>query len=154
MRRSRESELLELLSRRRKGFTWGELIAKRTEIFRMGPNQVIREERIFPRQTLAPLLKALIQKGMVERIPEPKEKGERGHPSSRYRIPEKYWFSWGCLVMHLPAKWIGQRFFLGQWRPNPHDPSKEHVRLFPAEALEYREHQKHLKTSRGHSSQQ
>jgi len=113
MRKSRENEILELLSFRRKGYTWRELLSKHSFSKTEG-RQVLRWETSFPRKTLDRHLKTLIGKGVVEKIMEPRKTGRRGRQCTRYRIKSELWQSWGCLVVRYPAKWIGPRFFFGQ----------------------------------------
>jgi len=145
MRQSRELELLEWLSHSRAGYTWSELVGRHKWTLSTGPLDGPRSlqhgETYFPRQTLDRLLKKLITKGFVEKIVVPREKGQRGRQCTRYRIPSRYWATWGCLVVHWPAKWIGQRYFLGEERRKAYTGEK-YIRLFPREAKEYRENKK------------
>jgi len=130
MRRLRKGEILWTLGWAPEGLTWADLV------------------RNFPRKTLDRHLKTLIKDGFIEKLPEKRKHGERGRQSTRYRIPSRFWMSWGCFVVHWPGKKIGPRFFLGELRTNPHNVSKKHVHLFPKEAKEYREYLKNLKKGR------
>jgi hypothetical protein len=144
MRQSREAELLEFLSLRREGFTWRELLGKHVwSVSHVWTGEIEKGQTEWSRQTLDRLLKTLIQKGLVERILESRKEAERGRQCSRYRIPQKFWNSWGCLVERWPCRWIGSTFFLGTERTKVS--GKKYVRLFPEEYKRYREHKKSLK---------
>ena len=138
MRQSRENELLEYLSNSRKGFTWADLLGRH----HCSLNQQ-KFEIYWPRKTLARLLKSPMDKGTIEKVLEPREQGRRGRRSFRYRIPNRFWFSWGCMVATYPAKKIGPTFFLGEKRTKAYS-GKEYVRLFPSEAKRYREYKNRL----------
>jgi DNA-binding HxlR family transcriptional regulator len=140
MRRSKENDLLELLGFRRKGYTWKELLGKHVWTTSMVfTGEIQRGETNFPRQTLARHLRTLIKKGIVEKVQEPRKDGERGRPSSRYRIKSDL-----CQYVRWPCKWIGPRFFLGDKTTNPHHVGRKIVRLWSEEAREYEECKKSL----------
>jgi len=126
MRESRESEVLWVVSVSRKGLRWRDLIIH------------------FPRKTLDRHLKALIEKGFVEKVPEPREKGQRGRQSTRYRVPAKYWRSWGCLVVHYPVRRLGSRWFFGRKIKRAYS-GKEFVRLYPTEKEKFEKYKAELK---------
>lgn len=111
-----------MLSLKREGLLWRELIGPH-KWQTLSEGKITRREHYFPGKTLDRHLKRLIEKGFVERVLEPRKEGERGRQSTRYRIPEKYWHSWGfdketktcdLLVSYVPAKWIGKAWFPGK----------------------------------------
>ena len=108
----------------RDGFTWSDLAYS------------------FPRKTLDRHLKALIREGFVEKVLELRLKGVRGRQSTRYRIPSKYWRSWGCLYVTYPAKFAGKVWFPGTIIERE---GRSHVRLTGKRLKEYKEHLAWLK---------
>jgi len=78
----------------------------------------------------------LIKDGVVEKVREPREQGERGRPSGRYRI--KHWYSWGCMCVKLPASQPAgpddPRWFLGTKIKRL---GKEGVRMWPEEKKQF-----------------
>jgi DNA-binding transcriptional ArsR family regulator len=98
--------------------------------------EVIYGEWYFPRQTLDRHLKALVAEGIVEKVQEPRKKGERGRQPTRYRI--KHWQSWGCLHVRLPASRPAgsddPRWFLGTKIERL---GKKGVRMWPEEKKQF-----------------
>ena len=81
MRASKKEQVYRVLSCRKDGFTWKELLEN------------------FPRQTLARHLKELISSGYIKKVEEPKQAGRRGRPSMRYRIIQQQGVGPLCFTM-------------------------------------------------------
>ena len=146
MRASRLNEILWFLFRYggEEGLTWRQMVG---EHFRFD-GQVLQKERCFPRQTLDRHLKELIKQGRIEKVQERRKATERGRQSTRYRIAKKHWQSWGCMCLRLPARSVGNTFFLGTRKRNSKTKGS-YVSLFPEEKAKARRYLAQLKLEKG-----
>jgi hypothetical protein len=142
MRPSKENQILKLLSLNRDGFLWRDLIGRHAWSEKAVNEKIKRGEIYLPRKTLDRNLKKMIEKGIVEKILAPRKPGQRGRQAYRYRIAPKYWHSWGCLCLTIPAKKIGKVWFPGRMIERL---GKPHVRLTGKWLKDYMEHRAWLK---------